>query len=104
MTEFEKNRTDKIITRIIVEGGRKKLKEFIFNWSSKHWKNHYDELASISNRLVSFLDDWKPITDVLKGIDPPSLLLITELKHPHMQFIAKLILCYGIEEVQLIEV
>jgi len=103
MTELEKNRTDKIITRILVEG-RRPTKEFIFNWSSKHWKNHYDELASIRNIIASNLEDWKPITDVLKGIDPASLLLITDLKHPHMQFIAKLILCYGTEEVQLIEV
>lgn len=104
MSYLEKNRTHETITIVYIESTKNYKAQFTFNWSSKHWKNHYDEIATIPNLTHSHIEDWKPILNILNGVDPPSLLLITDLKQDHQKFIAKLILCYGTEEIRFIKI
>jgi hypothetical protein len=76
-----------------------------FNWSNKHWENHYLELSQIDNEIyyqdvTKLNEDWIPIIRIATRKDPEQYALLY-LKHDemHIAFVAKLLITYGCNSV-----
>jgi len=101
--------TDELITYINISNvsSRKslKLKRFMFNWATSHWKL-YKEIDYIPNVYYYTMKQWEPIMRIANGTDSMTfaLLYMTHEQGEHIPFVAKLLLNHGPEFVKFIVV